>query len=240
MSVKKQYHGWMKISVIIPTLNEAATIGPLVKFIKDNGRDLVFEVIVVDAGSGDDTGIIAAKEGANVITTVQANRAMQMNMGANVSGGDVLYFIHADVQLVPSFANDIFQAVSEGYDSGCYRFVFDAPSILLKINGYFTRFDRIMCRGGDQTLFITEKAFNVLGGFDEYYTIMEDYELIIRLRKRYRFAIIPKNVIVSARKYKSNSWLRVQLANLFVFIMFFARRPPEKMKAFYRRMLSYR
>ena len=230
----------MKISVIIPTLNEASDIEMLVRFIKDKGNESVSEVIVVDGGSSDGTTMVAAKAGATVLTTHQASRALQMNRGAQVSSGDVLYFIHADVKLVPSFASDILEAVSQGYDAGCYRFVFDSSHVLLKINECFTRFDRIMCRGGDQTLFITRSACDLLGDFDDYYTIMEDYDLINKLKQHYRFKIIPKNVTVSARKYKTNGWLRVQLANLAVFMMFFFRTPPEKMKAFYRRMLSYR
>ena len=162
------------------------------------------------------------------------------NLGAKYATGKLLYFVHADVKLIPSFAGDIIQAVNEGFDSGCYRYVFDSDNKMLRINGYFTRFDRIMCRGGDQTLFVTKTVFDALGGFDEHFTIMEDYDFIIRLRKQYSFKIIPKNIKVSARKYETNSWLRVQLANLIVFIMFFLKRSPEQMKSVYKKMLDYR
>jgi len=110
----------------------------------------------------------------------------------------------------------------------------------LKVNAYFTRFDTIMCRGGDQTLYVRRSIFESLGGFDESYIIMEDYDFIIRLRKRYSFKIIQKDIMVSARKYETNSWFRVQIANLCVFIMFFFRRSPREMKQIYKILLTYR
>ena len=230
----------MKISVIIPTWNEEATIGPLVHFILTHGLKAIAEVIVVDGQSDDRTVERAKQEGAIAVLAKERCRAIQMNAGAKHASGDVLYFLHADVKLIPSFADDVIKAINEGYDSGCYRYVFDSENRMLKINGYFTRFEGLMCRGGDQTLFITRSAFHDLNGFNESFSIMEDYDFISRLRKKYRFKIIPKNVLVSARKYETNSWLRVQLANLSVFIMFFLKRPPRKMKLFYQKALRYR
>ncbi len=230
----------MKISVIIPTWNEVNNIGLLVKYIYDHAANAIAEIIVVDAGSQDNTAVTATDAGAKVVCCPHKSRAMQMNVGAKYATGELLYFIHADIKLIPSFANDILQAVEEGFDSGCYRYVFDSDRRILRINGYFTRFDRIMCRGGDQTLFVTKTVFERLGGFNEYFTIMEDYDFIIRIRKQYSFKIIPKNIVVSARKYETNSWIRVQLANLTVFIMFFLKRPPEQMRAVYTKLLDYR
>ncbi len=230
----------MKISVIIPTWNESENIGSLVTFVRRHGENLVREVIVVDGLSDDDTLSIAEQAGAVAMPCTVRSRAAQMNLGAKHAQGEILYFIHADVKLVSSFALDILAAVELGFQSGCYRYIFDSDNPMLKVNGYFTKFDRIMCRGGDQTLFVTKAAFNTLQGFDEYFTIMEDYDFLIRLKRKYRFKIIPKNIVVSARKYKTNSWLRVQLANLTVFMMFFMGKHPETMRAMYKRLLKYR
>jgi rSAM/selenodomain-associated transferase 2 len=230
----------VKISVIIPTWNEAASIGPLVRYVLGHGSDSIAEVIVVDGASDDDTLERATQAGAFTLNCPERCRAIQMNTGAKYATGEILYFIHADVKLIPSFAVDVMEAIREGYDSGCYRYAFDSTKYILRINGYFTRFEGLMCRGGDQTLFVTRSAFDGLDGFDGNFSIMEDYDFISRLRKKYRFKIIPKNVIVSARKYETNSWLRVQLANLSVFIMYFLRRPPRKMQLFYKRVLRYR
>lgn len=96
-----------------------------------------------------------------------------------------------------------------------------------------------MCRGGDQSLFITRKIFDELQGYDEYYKIMEDYDIIIRARKKYAFKIIPKDIIVSARKYDHNSYFKVNITNLAVFIMFFLKVNQDKMINFYRKMLNH-
>jgi rSAM/selenodomain-associated transferase 2 len=230
----------MKISVIIPTWNEGKCIGSLVRFLRKHGGTAVAEVIVSDACSDDHTVESAKEAGAIVLENVRKSRAIQMNAGAEQSTGEILYFIHADVKLIPSFADDIIASVNSGYHVGCYRYVFDSTSMMLRVNGYCTRFEGIMCRGGDQTIFVTRTAFEDVKGFNTFYSIMEDYDFIIRLRRNYRFRIIPKNITVSARKYETNSWLRVQLANLSVFMMFFLGQSPDKMKAFYSRALRYR
>jgi rSAM/selenodomain-associated transferase 2 len=230
----------LRISVIIPTWNESQNIGSLVAFLRQHGEHLVREVIVVDGLSDDDTMNMAEQAGAVALRCAVRSRAAQMNFGAKHARGEILYFIHADVKLVPSFALDIVAAVEQEFPSGCYRYIFDSDNPMLKVNGYFTKFDRIMCRGGDQTLFVTKSVFNALQGFNEYFTIMEDYDFLIRLRKKYRFKIIPKNILVSARKYETNSWLRVQFANLIVFMMFFMGKHPETMRAVYKRLLKYR
>ena len=230
----------MKISVIIPTLNESETISELIQFIKTNGGSSVAEIIVVDADSKDNTTQVALNMGARVLHSVVASRASQMNQGSRAATGDILYFIHADVRLVNSFATDIIQAIDEGFEAGCYRYAFNSSSKLLSMTSFFTRFNALMCRGGDQTLFISKKLFTALKGFDEYYIIMEDYDIIRRIRTRSQFKVIPKRILVSARKYETNSWLRVQSANFTAFMMFYLRQHPSLIKSAYKRMLRYR
>lgn len=230
----------MTISVIIPTLNESAYIAQRVEFIRNYGGEAVIEIIVVDGQSTDETRSTASAAGANVLTSPIQSRAAQMNYGAQHARGEVLYFVHADVQLIPSFVQDIGNVLKDGYVAGCYRYQFDVDKIMLKVMAFFTRFDGIMCRGGDQTLCVKKEVFLALKGFDEYYTIMEDYDFIIRLKKNYKFKVIQKDVMVSARKYEMNSWLRVQSANLIIFIMFFLKRTPNEMKNMYKKLLNYR
>jgi len=226
------------ISVIIPTYNEERYIYRLVEFILHHGKAIVTEVIVVDGQSTDMTVLEAQKAGAITLIAPHRSRAAQMNLGAKHSTGDVLFFVHADIKLVNSFVQDIQESIQSGYVAGCYRYQFDSTRTILKVNAYFTRFNGIMCRGGDQTLFIKKDIFNKLGGFDETFVIMEDYQLIQKVQKGYPFKIVPKSILVSARKYSNNSWLRVQLANLTIFFLYFLNHPPEKMAALYKRMLN--
>ncbi|MDX1489127.1 MAG: TIGR04283 family arsenosugar biosynthesis glycosyltransferase [Acidiferrobacterales bacterium] len=229
----------MRLSIIIPTLNERDNVRELVTYLQKHGDERIVDLIVVDGGSTDDTVAAAEAAGATVYTCPQRGRAVQMNMGAEKASGDVLYFVHADACPPPRFLDQIEQALGEGYDLGCYRFVFKSNRLLLRINAYFTRFDRLMCRGGDQTLFVRHSLFDALGGYKPHYVVMEDYDFILRARKQARFKIIPDDVLVSARKYKHNSYLRVNLSNLTVFIMFFLGFPPRTMLATYRRLINH-
>lgn len=227
----------MKISVIIPTKNEAQHLADLIDFIKLHAVGCVREILVVDGLSTDNTVFVAESHGARVLLSPVACRAVQMNLGAKHASGDLLYFVHADVQLIPSFVEDIITASKSGYLSGCFRYRFDSDSFLLKFNGYMTRFSSIMCRGGDQTMFIQKQLFETLGGFDEKYVIMEEYDLIKRIKRTSRFYIIPKSITVSARKYSHNSWLRVQVVNLVIFVLYFLSVSPSRIKLLYSRWL---
>ena len=228
----------MSLSVIIPALNEANNIGQLICDLKQHGGTDLTDLLVVDGGSTDDTVVRAQQAGATVVVSARTGRADQMNFGASLTTGSVLYFVHADVQIHPDFVADIRRAVANGNDAGCYRFKFASEHPLLKLNSYGTRFSGIMSRGGDQTLFITRDLFRRLGGFRERYVVMEDFDIIARIRAVGRFCIIPKDVIVSARKYETNSWLRVQVANLTAFSLFFMDVSPARIAKTYRRMLN--
>jgi len=230
----------MSISVIIPTYNEAPNIAGLVEQVRTHGAGHEVEVLVVDAGSTDDTVALARQAGATVLQSPKPGRAAQMNYGAQMSRGEVLYFVHADVRIHPDYVATIERAVAQGYEAGCYRFRFDSSHPLLRINSYGTRFQGLMSRGGDQTLFITRDLFRRLQGFDEYYVIMEDFDIIRRIRRQARFLVVPQDVVVSARKYETNGWLRVQLANLTAFTMFFLKVAPARIARTYKALLNYR
>ena len=104
-----------------------------------------------------------------------------------------------------------------------------------------TRFNLLTFRGGDQTLFITKSAFQKIHGFDEYYSIMEDYDIISRIwQTKIPFQLIQKDVIISTRKYNNNSWLRVQIANGVAMSLFKLGKSPEDIKKYYRKLLRYK
>ncbi len=229
----------MTISIIIPTYNESAHIGELICDLKEKGGDSLVEVIVVDGGSDDDTVAKSKKAGAKVFAAPVLRRSVQMNLGAKSAQGDVLYFVHADIKMEVNYPIDIQEALSAGYSAGCYRYKFDSAKPLLRINAFFTRFEPLWCRGGDQTLFITRDLFDELGGFQEDLQIMEDYDIIEKIRQKHRFRIIPSNIVVSARKYDSNSYLRVQFANFLVFTMYFWGASQSRLVSTYKRLLKY-
>lgn len=229
----------MQLSIIIPTYNEEAQIGQLVRHLLDHGLNAVQDIVVVDGESTDQTVKKAREAGATVLCPGCRSRALQMNKGAEQTAGEVLYFVHADAWPPDTYATDIQQAIDQGYPQGCFRFRFDRYKGMLKVNSFFTRFDKTITRGGDQTLFITRQLFDQLGGFRDDYIIMEDFEFIIRSQKAAPFTIIPKNVIVSARKYEDNNWLRVNLANLIVFAMFRLGFSQQSLIATYKSLINH-
>ncbi len=228
-----------KISIIIPTLNEAANIGQLLEFLRQNGGKGVEEILVVDANSRDKTIQIATEAGVKVLQCDVCSRAAQMNLGARTAKSQVLYFVHADTIPPSSFAEDIQQAMASGHVMGCFRYQFDSPKWILKFNAFFVRFPYLWCQGGDKTFFIRKDLFEAFGGYDERFVVMEEYDFLRKVMKKHSLCILPQNVLVSARKYEHNSWLRVQLANIAAFSMFRSGADPEKIREFYKSMLKY-
>ena len=230
----------MKFSIIIPTLNEAENIEKLIFQLQKNATSNLREIIVVDGESCDGTAELAANAGAKVLKSPKRGRAAQMNFGATHATGDVLYFVHADTLPPESYMKDLEEALAEDYPIGCFRFRFNSNKKILRFNSYMTRFDRIWVRGGDQSLFITRTLFDSLGGYRDDFKIMEEYDLITRARQQAAFKIIPKDVLVSDRKYDNNSFLSVQIANATVFMMYRFGASQDAMFKMYKRLLDYR
>lgn len=230
----------MNISIIIPTYNEAENIGKLVRFLLANSDNSLLEIIVSDAGSEDDTLQIARQAGARSELSPGKGRSAQMNYGASLSKGDVLYFIHADCFPPAGFIKDIFRAVTGGYDMGRYRTSFHSDKTILQINAWFTRFDLFVCMGGDQTLFVTRSLFEQCQGYNEKLMIMEEYDFCERARKLARYKIMNGEALISARKYEDNSWLRVQLANARIVKMYRNGASQEEILQTYQNKLHYR
>ncbi|MDQ6902664.1 MAG: TIGR04283 family arsenosugar biosynthesis glycosyltransferase [Bacteroidota bacterium] len=228
------------ISVIIPTLNEQENIGKLILYLKKSCFDTSLEIIIVDGGSTDETIAHARTAGAHVVTSPKKGRAAQMNYGTSMAKGDILFFVHADTLPPSSFYNDIKNAVTNGYSLGRYRTKFESNSILLKFNAFFTRFDFFMCYGGDQALFITRELFMSIGGFNEDMSIMEDYEIVEKARAKARYKIFSKSTLVSARKYETNSWWKVQRANYIAVKMYKNQLPQSQIVSAYKQNIDYR
>ncbi len=224
----------IKISIIIPTVNEATYIEATVKQFTSHFKKDKLEVLVVDGSSNDNTTEIAKASGAIVIADAPRNRATQMNIGARNASSSILYFVHADVQVPLSFIDDILTALSSGYNAGCYRSGFENNPGLMKLNAFVTRFNWLTARGGDQTLFISKQFFQDLRGYGETYSIMEDYDLVKRIwATDKKFIILPKEVKISMRKYINNGWIKVQYANAIAMIMFRCGYPADQIKKKY-------
>jgi len=226
-----------KISIIIPVYNEEKTIIDQLQYLSEHSQNFPTEIIVADGGSTDSTALKVKEKGFTCLASPGKGRAIQMNAGARFASGGILYFVHADSKPPKTFQKDIRNCIRRGHESGCYRFSFNSDHPILRLNSYFTRFDRLMCRGGDQTLFITRTFFESLKGFREDYKIMEDFEFIRRVQSSGSFKIIPKDAVVSARKYHDNSYLKVNVVNLIVFMMFFWGASQKTMLHAYKNLI---
>lgn len=229
----------MKISVVIPTLNEAENIVALLDYLRQTSP-AACEYFVVDGGSTDNTATLAQQAGAKVLCSHQRSRAIQMNLGAANASGEVLYFVHADVRPPNSWASDIAHSLANGYVAGCFSYRFNSDNFWLRINGRLTRRHSILTGGGDQTLFVRKDIFEKMGGFQERLCIMEDFDFVWRLKKKYPFQLIRHDALVSARKYHNNHYLYVQLVNALTVVLFKIGYPPEKLRTLYRRLLGVR
>ena len=202
------------ISIIIPTYNEAEQISSLLSYLRQQSNDLVTEIILVDGGSTDATVEKAQAIETKILKADIKSRAAQMNYGAKEAIGEILLFIHADTIPPTRFALQVKDAIDEGFDCGRWKTKFDSDSVFLKMNAFFTRFDLFECYGGDQGFFIKKSLFEKVGGFDESKIIMEDYDMTQRSRQAGKYIIMQDYILVNTRKYKQNSWLKVQKANV--------------------------
>jgi rSAM/selenodomain-associated transferase 2 len=226
------------ISVIIPVYNEESYITATIKQLWENDEDnLMKEIIIVDGGSTDKTTEKAKSEGVTVVSSLKKGRAAQMNYGASLANGEILYFLHADTIPPKGFSNDILTAFNKGYSAGCYRLSFDHDHWFLKANCWVTRYNVDFIRFGDQSLFVTKSKFVEVGGFCEKHIVLEDQDIIKRLKKIARFTVIKKPVLTSARKYLENGIYKTQGIFFIIYFMYRLGFSQQKLLATYRKLI---
>ena len=217
----------MRFSVVIPTLDEAATVAGTIAAARAVLPDA--EVIVADAGSGDGTAQAAAAAGARVLQTPGA-RAEAMNAGAAAASGDVLVFLHADTHL-PAGAGTAIDAALRRAGAGAFRIGFDRPRPLVE-RAVNARSRLLGIVYGDQAIFVSREAFERVGGYRPL-PIMEDRDLAARLRRTGGLAIVPLAVTTSARRHRSDGHARALARNWLIQLLYTLRVPPERLARMY-------
>lgn len=227
------------ISIIIPTYNEDKYLPLLLKKLSEvDNVECVKEIIVSDGKSTDNTISVANKFWIRVIVNGQPGRARQMNAGAKMATGQILYFLHADSTPPAGFIRQILAAHASGTVAGCFRLRFDWSHWFLKLNAWFTRFNINAFRFGDQSLFITKDLFNMIGGFREDYILMEDQEIVYRIARHTRFRVLPDYITTSARKYRVNGAFRMQAIFFYIYCVYFLGASQQTLKSIYQKLIQ--
>ena len=230
----------MTISIIIPVYNERENLIERLSFLSKEANKYAIEIIIANSPETTDESKIICKQFDKVsfINCNKKGRAAQMNMGASKAKGDILMFLHADVALPEDFYVVVTKKIKSGAKAGFFAYRFDRETFLLNINSKLTTKDGFFAGGGDQCQFFTKEVFNALNGFNENFCIMEDFEMIDRVRKlKIPYTIIQSKATVSARKYDNNSWLKVNLINGYVFLKYKFGVSPEKLRKLYKNLL---
>jgi rSAM/selenodomain-associated transferase 2 len=196
----------VKLSVIVPTFNEEAVIAETLR------RAVValapYELIVADGCSADRTPELARPYAT--VLALPGTRGAALNRAAAIATGDVLLFLHADTMLPIGAAAAIASALQEaGVIGGAFRLRFDHPGRMAALLSRHVNLRSSLSNTffGDQALFVRRDVFVRAGGFKDW-SVMEDKEILARLRPHGRLALLNEEVVTSARRHRRNGWVR--------------------------------
>lgn len=222
------------LSIIIPVLNEAASIAAALGALEPL-RARGAEIVVVDGGSADDTAALAAPFADRIMTSARG-RAVQMKVGAAAARGDVLVFLHVDTRLPPEADRLIAEGLAQ---SGRAWGRFDVSiaghhPLLPVVAGFMNARSRLTgIATGDQAMFATRAAFAAAGGFPDI-ALMEDITLARRLKRISPPLCLKARVTTSGRRWEQSGVLRTIVLMWRLRLMYFFGVAPETLAKRYR------
>lgn len=217
----------MLISIVIPVYRDAEALARTLAATEFDGA----EVIVAAAEGDASVAALRASRIDLIWVTAPRGRARQMNAGAAAAHGDWLLFLHADTHLAPGWRAAVDRAHAEArVNLGCFRFALDSSSPAARLIEIGVRL-RVRVLGlpyGDQALFVRREAFAELGGYRDL-PIMEDVDLVGRLRETGRLYSASEVAVTSARRWEEDGWLRRTARHLSLIVRYFAGVHPERL-----------
>jgi rSAM/selenodomain-associated transferase 2 len=227
----------MNISVIVPVFRETKTINPFLKTLQAVFPAPAHEIIVVDGSPAGDTLAAVALPQVKTIHSGKG-RAMQMNHGAAMAGGEILLFLHADTRLPENAPELITNQLSRDRDlvGGAFSLGIDDERISLKVIEWSANLRSRLTRVpyGDQSIFLRKAYFDRVGGFMEI-PIMEDLELMTRIRKKGgKIHILKQKSVTSSRRWKKEGIAACTLRNWLIRLLYHLGIPADRLAALYK------
>ena len=204
----------MQISIIVPVSNEAPLIRRFLAQLRERAPGA--EIIVADGGSTDGTADLAPGFCDRLVES-QRDRARQMNAGAHAAHGEILWFVHADVELPSQCLDEITRIMDDSNVVGGYFRIRLPGALIYRLTDSLAHYAGILLRMrcGDHGIFCRRTAFVDVGGFPTV-PLMEDVEFFRRLHRYGRVVHSKKRIVVSPRRYEAIGAARLTFAYGFI------------------------
>ncbi len=207
----------MRIAVVIPTLNEERALPHTLRNVAKVMPGAT--VIIADGGSTDGTRAIVEQCGLTRLFMIDATRGRgsQMNAGAALASDDILLFLHADTQLPAAAVKSILDAMEDhNAVGGFFRIAFSPATPFTSLYAwlYNTRSISSLCYG-DAAIFVRREIFDELGGYKNE-LLMEDLDLVLRLRKRGRLMYIRECAVTTSSRQFPTTWSSIKMAGIWL------------------------
>ena len=221
----------MKVSIIVPTLNEELVLGNTLTQIQQLSPH---ELIVSDGGSNDYTYRIADRFSHRVITG-SAGRALQMNAGANEATGDLLLFLHADSRIEPESYRKMLECMENPkWIGGAFTLCIESGKWSLKLIALLAniRSKYFGLAYGDQGFFVRKEVFKDMNGFSPI-PICEDLDFYYRLRKKGSVILLKEKAHTSPRRWINEGIFFTTVRNFIIAVLFGLGFPPHILTKWY-------
>ncbi|MCX7100232.1 MAG: TIGR04283 family arsenosugar biosynthesis glycosyltransferase [Methylobacter sp.] len=223
-----------QLSIIIPVVNEARHLAGRLQALQALRN--CCQLLLVDGESNDDSEKIA-KPLVDQVLFSPRGRARQMNFGASQAHAELLLFLHADTHLPDDAVNQIVESVAQGYHWGRFDVSFDSPQAIFKLIAFMMNW-RSRLTGiatGDQALFMTRQAFNVINGFPDI-ELMEDITVCSSLKKLGKPCCLKSKVVTSARRWQEQGIIKTILLMWWLRLRYFlGANPSDLLLRYYRK-----
>ncbi len=210
----------LRISALVPTLNEETTVEATLRGLREAGVD---QILVADGGSQDGT-VRLARPIADRVITAEGGLFAQLNSAADAADGDVFLFHYADVEL-PGGGREAIQGVLEDGEvvGGAFRLAFASERRRYRLIAGGANLRNRLGIGpfGDQSIFVKADVFRRLGGFRPE-VLLGDLHLVRRVKREGRFVILRESVRASVRRWERNGVVPTLLFHAWLTFLYVA------------------